>query len=229
MASFADLKAKRQSKNGVVAASALADSSATAKTMTADEDMSGTQAEATTSGNGKQTYSISLYGLDDGLLEIRDTPDAGRGLFAKKKITPGTVLMSRKPYLALLDKAHLPVICSNCMRDRGRELLRCAGCAAVWYCSKVSGDILLFAPSSEWSDCKSSADSLDLKQCQKEQWQPLKHKLECRRLRQWADEAKKAGVTDDRSIPDTPVRAIGNMLLLKEHMPKEVSRLKLVS
>jgi hypothetical protein len=62
-----------------------------------------------------------------------------------------------------------------------------------------------------------------LQECQKAQWKPLLHKLECGKLKDWANAARKAGLSSERQIPDTPIRAIGNMLLLKEHMPKDVS------
>lgn len=154
MASFADLKAKRQEKDAVVGQSAVpavvngsASSSEEAKDIMQvgklASQMMDLSASSSPPSSQSSILSSSMYQLNDDLLDIRETPNAGRGLFAKKKISAGTVVLSLKPHLALLDKEHLPVLCSNCMRDRGRTLMRCSGCAAVWYCSTVSGAHLL--------------------------------------------------------------------------------------
>lgn len=150
MASFAELKAKRELKNGAVQPTPAAGISATSTTSsnttgdsvqldTLTARLMNSKSEASTAN----TLPTSIYKLNEQLLEIRETPNAGRGLFAKKRISPGTVLLQRTPHVALLDKEHLSVLCSNCMRDRGRPLKRCSGCAAVWYCSTVSAAELL--------------------------------------------------------------------------------------
>lgn len=142
MASFSELKAKRESKIRGLAQSAPTGEPVSSIVDT-DTMQLGTLAASllsTKPGEGtSHVLSSSIYKLDDNLLEIRETPNAGRGLFAKKRISPGTVILHRTPHVALLDKEHLSVLCSNCMRDKGRPLKRCSGCAAVWYCSTVSG------------------------------------------------------------------------------------------
>lgn len=148
MTSFADLKAKRNGKEPMAGQSPLVPTSSAATSESPTDamqvgnlatQMMNLRPSSTQSANSPQTATNSVYHLHNDLLEIRETPNAGRGLFAKKKISAGTVLLSLKPHLALLDKDHLPVLCSNCMRDRGRTLMRCSGCAAVWYCSTVGG------------------------------------------------------------------------------------------
>jgi hypothetical protein len=143
MASFAELKVQRERKEGASvqsspagkSASSAADSNNGMHLGTLAASLLNTTADSTT----PSVLSNSIYKLDNELLEIRETPDAGRGLFAKKRISPGTVILHRTPHVALLDKEHLAVLCSNCMRDTGKPLKRCSGCAAVWYCSTVSG------------------------------------------------------------------------------------------
>lgn len=76
--------------------------------------------------------------LDERLFEICETPDAGRSLFAKKAVKAGTVLLQVDPHVAILDKAHLPLLCSGCMLDKPEiTLKRCSICKAVFYCSEV--------------------------------------------------------------------------------------------
>lgn len=81
----------------------------------------------------------SYDGLDLSALEIRQTADAGRSLFAKRPYKAGETLIKVAPYVRLLDKIHIPVLCSNCMQDvHGQEkLLRCSNCKAAYYCSSV--------------------------------------------------------------------------------------------
>lgn len=142
MASFAELKAQRESKEGASAQSPSASKSASSVAASNSMQLGTLEASLVNSTSDPSSPSVlsnSTYKLDDDLLEIRETPNAGRGLFAKKRISPGTVILHRTPHVSLLDKEHLAVLCSNCMRDRGKPLKRCSGCAAVWYCSTVSG------------------------------------------------------------------------------------------
>ena len=78
--------------------------------------------------------------LDARSLDIQEAPCRGRGLFAKRVIEPGSVILKVNPHLAVLDKQHLPLLCSHCMlekEDTQEPLRRCAQCKAVWYCSQV--------------------------------------------------------------------------------------------
>lgn len=151
MASFAELKAKRGSKNGAIhstsAAAGISASTSSTTSSTTSSDNTSMQIETLATSlmdfkpgqsSNSDTIPNSIYKLNTDLLEIRETVNAGRGLFAKKRISAGTVLIQRTPHVAILDKEHLSILCSNCMRDRGRPLKRCSGCAAVWYCSVVS-------------------------------------------------------------------------------------------
>lgn len=82
-----------------------------------------------------------MYSLDQTTLEMRTVPGRGRGLFAKKAIPAGTPLMKIAPHVAILDKQHLPILCSHCKLDKqtGEALRRCSACKAVHYCSEVRG------------------------------------------------------------------------------------------
>ena len=102
---------------------------------------------APSSSNNAQTLhhestaaEISLYpDIPADLVELRSTPHAGRSLFARKAIHPGSVLMKLQPHATLLDKASLPVLCSNCRRyaTPGQKLLRCSECQATYFCSEA--------------------------------------------------------------------------------------------
>ena len=91
--------------------------------------------------------SRTLYPeLDDALFEIRDTKDAGRSLFARKTFKAGAILLQVDPHVAILDKAHLPILCSKCMLDQPEVTLRrCSSCKVVYYCSEVGLAVLAFA------------------------------------------------------------------------------------
>ena len=83
--------------------------------------------------------SRTLYPeLNDTLFEIRETKDAGRSLFARKAFKAGSILLQVDPHVAILDKAHLPILCSKCMLDQPEVTLRrCSSCKVVYYCSEV--------------------------------------------------------------------------------------------
>jgi hypothetical protein len=144
MSSFAELKALRAAKGGA---------SDDVHMNRTGESISEASTESTTSSSNtihlsssqnhysgaKSSSNSSMYSLNTDLVEIRQIATSGRGLYAKKRITPSTVIMSRKPHVALLDKYHLQELCANCMMDKpGVELRRCSGCQAVRYCSVVS-------------------------------------------------------------------------------------------
>jgi hypothetical protein len=72
---------------------------------------------------------------------IKDSPIAGNGLFATKKIVPGDLVLSiSRPAVAALDAARLEDTCTNCFtwdKDSGEKIKKCLGCRVVGYCSKV--------------------------------------------------------------------------------------------
>lgn len=128
MASFADLKQKRMGGQG-----AAQPAKAHAAESAAEVRSSATQ-------TGREAH---YDGLDGALLEIRDTKNAGRTLYAKRSFEAGSILMRVKPHLAILDKAHMSILCSHCMLDKPEmqePLKRCSACKVTYYCSTVSRD-----------------------------------------------------------------------------------------
>lgn len=76
--------------------------------------------------------------LDRDPFDIRVTSGAGRSLFAKKPFRAGSVLLEVETHISILDKAHLPILCSRCMLDKPADnLKRCSLCKCVYYCSEV--------------------------------------------------------------------------------------------
>lgn len=79
----------------------------------------------------------------------------GRGIFAKRALTPGTAILSLPAHAAVLDTANLQRRCSACFledadfaaggeeRDKGKQVRRCTRCFVVSYCSAVRPSTLL--------------------------------------------------------------------------------------
>ena len=156
--------------------------------------------------------------LDIDLLEIREDSHRGRGMFAKKRLEPGSIFIQMQPHLAMLDKRHLPLLCSHCMLDNKQTqptLRRCSACKAIFYCSQVRK----FATRRLLINDSCQA-------CQKADWQPDRHKMECVKLQEWYKMCKAAGRPLSEHIPETPVRALGRLIMLKEHMDDNARSLK---
>ena len=82
---------------------------------------------------------------------IRDSPTAGRGLFATRDIPAGDLIFYiQRPLLCVADRARLEDTCANCLvwvngfsvEERGTgsdpvTLKACLRCKQVKYCSKV--------------------------------------------------------------------------------------------
>lgn len=87
--------------------------------------------------------------------EVRASPVAGNGLFAKQSIDAGEeIVVESYPLIGVLDRSRLEDTCANCFRSatasgsqnqgvsRGdgievAEVNACTGCKKVKYCSKV--------------------------------------------------------------------------------------------
>lgn len=124
-ATFADLKRRRDGPSPTFVHSALSPPNNHAQALHHDSTAA----------------DLTLYpDIPADLVELRSTPHAGRTLFARKAIQPGSVLTKLQPHVTLLDKASLPVLCSNCRRyaTPGQKLLRCSACQATYFCSEAS-------------------------------------------------------------------------------------------
>ncbi|KAH8833081.1 hypothetical protein DL96DRAFT_1694908 [Flagelloscypha sp. PMI_526] len=86
----------------------------------------------------------------------------GRGLFARKDISAGGIIINTKPHIACLSTQNLPFFCGSCFSQApvGKELKRCTKCKVLYYCSST---------------------------CQGNDW-PI-HKHECAALRKWSKNA----------------------------------------
>lgn len=138
--------------------------------------------------------TMTLYAQLPPSLQVRTTPNKGRGLFSSQAARPGTVLASFEPHSTALSTSCLLSHCSYCHReapldDTGarRELLRCSGCRIARFCDA---------------------------ECQRKAWTVDEHKEECKALQRM----KKAGAASDdakfgfTAVPDTPVRALARLL-----------------
>ncbi|GAA5972982.1 hypothetical protein JCM11641_000350 [Rhodosporidiobolus odoratus] len=121
-------------------------------------------------------------------LEVREFPRRGRGVVAKKALSPGTTLLSTTPLISVLDNRNLQTRCSFCFcaaddTTTQKCLSQCSLCHLVQYCSST---------------------------CQTADWKLHKH--ECKALRT----ASKSASRGNRNFPDTPVRALARLLWKKE-------------
>ncbi|KAG1735648.1 uncharacterized protein EDB91DRAFT_1238225 [Suillus paluster] len=91
---------------------------------------------------------------------MRVSATSGRGLWAKKLIKAGSIIISLRPHSFALGSQYLDSHCSTCAAVPNSGLLRCTGCRTVWYCNAT---------------------------CQTNDW--LLHRLECSALRNWAKSA----------------------------------------
>ncbi|KDQ60288.1 hypothetical protein JAAARDRAFT_191683 [Jaapia argillacea MUCL 33604] len=102
-----------------------------------------------------------LYQVLPTLVEIRQTPSSGRGIFAKEKISRGSIIISTKPHVNVLSTKLLDAFCSACCAPAPPTgLKRCTRCRALWYCNAA---------------------------CQNSDW--TMHKHECSALQKWAKSA----------------------------------------
>ncbi|KIK95837.1 hypothetical protein PAXRUDRAFT_826610 [Paxillus rubicundulus Ve08.2h10] len=150
--SFADLKSKRQpsSKSYV---SVLSPPASVPTQSSPQASRSRSVQHDTTPGEFYKQLPASL--------EIRRSEHSGRGLWTRECLKAGTVILSVEPHSFALSNQHLDSHCSSCAKATSTSpLMRCSGCATVWYCNNS---------------------------CQKTDWNL--HKRECSALQTWAKAA----------------------------------------
>lgn len=143
--------------------------------------------EASTSSHRLEEEDlIKVLNVD---VEIRQTKDKGRGLFARRDLKPGHTVLSTIPTVIALDKQHISQFCSyTAQSEYGglfaselgtmKKLARCSLCKTIFYASK---------------------------EAQKSDW-PI-HKNECLCLRSLGSS----------SIPQDSVRALARFVWMKDH------------
>lgn len=72
-------------------------------------------------------------------LELRETPDKGRGIFyvGKAPCAPGTLLLETLPYAYVLHRDRWDTTCQTCFCKSEKELQRCGRCHFVRYCGET--------------------------------------------------------------------------------------------
>ncbi|GAA5848967.1 hypothetical protein JCM9279_004679 [Rhodotorula babjevae] len=121
-------------------------------------------------------------------LEVRTLPGRGRAILAKAPFRPGQTLLATAPLVSALDNLHYSTRCSTCYR--------------------AADDLDAALPPANRKLLQCSLCHVVqycTPQCQKRDW-PV-HKLECAALRA----AAKAS-NGNKTVPDTPVRALGRLL-----------------
>ncbi|KAG0692903.1 hypothetical protein DFH29DRAFT_816975 [Suillus ampliporus] len=149
--SFASLKSQRQSKASRSYVTST-DISQESHSTTIPKVIHSNDPETSTPRNEGTVY----HGIPENV-EMRVSETSGRGLWAKKLIKAGSVIISLRPHSFALARQYLDSNCSSCSAAPNSGLLRCTGCRTVWYCNTT---------------------------CQTNDW-PL-HRLECSALRNWA-------------------------------------------
>jgi len=184
MSDFKALKSARNQKSSFVSAQKISQHVAVGEGGTPEAPEGAIDKEATTIENALEPAPSTssppppandLYKSIPPTLEIRSSEGRGRGLHAKihlkpgvsasfhapaeiKRSTPGDVLLSVKPHVAVLSITHLDGYCSSCFgAGNGGELKRCTGCKTVRYCSPVSYarwiyEVMMLIPRSELSN-----------------------------------------------------------------------------
>ncbi|GAA5900303.1 hypothetical protein JCM8208_005320 [Rhodotorula glutinis] len=125
-------------------------------------------------------------------LDVRNLPGRGRGIIAKTAFRPGQTLLATAPLVSALDNLHYSTRCTSCYRaadDLDSAL------------PPAKRKLLQCSLCHVVQYCSS--------QCQKRDW-PV-HKHECAALRN----AAKAS-NGKKTVPDTPVRALGRLLWTNE-------------
>ncbi|EIW77268.1 SET domain-containing protein [Coniophora puteana RWD-64-598 SS2] len=162
--SFAALKAKRQSKDKSFVSVPNPGPSASGTAAPASEVAEHPGEPQRTVDTSTKYEHQGLYSALPYALEVRSTPQCGRGLWAKQGIRAGTVLISVRPHVHVLSIPHLDTACSYCANAAPKNpLKRCTGCQRVRYCDA---------------------------ECQKSDWRLHKH--ECGALQNWAKAAPSA-------------------------------------
>lgn len=125
-------------------------------------------------------------------VSIETREKRGRGLFVTKNVKRGTPIVKATPACAIFDLNNLQGFCNFCGIEAAhldKPLLQCSGCKSLKFCSAA---------------------------CQKAAWKPEEHKLECAALQRYSKAHgpdKKRGL--QRSVPDTPIRALGRLIWSK--------------
>ncbi|KND00705.1 uncharacterized protein SPPG_09147 [Spizellomyces punctatus DAOM BR117] len=69
------------------------------------------------------------------LLEVEETSERGRGIFARENLSAGTTLLEERAYATVVDDKHLQSHCSLCFSPNAR--FRCSKCTLLHYCSQT--------------------------------------------------------------------------------------------
>ncbi|KAG1722630.1 uncharacterized protein EDB91DRAFT_202837 [Suillus paluster] len=152
--SFASLKSQRQSKASRSYVTSK-DNAQEPHSTTIPKVIHSNDPETPTPSNECTVY----HGTPENV-EMRVSATSGRGLWAKKLIKAGSIIISLRPHSFALGSQYLDSHCSTCAAVPNSGLLRCTGCRTVWYCNAT---------------------------CQTNDW--LLHRLECSALRNWAKSA----------------------------------------
>lgn len=78
--------------------------------------------------------SLSSIMIPDGV-RLESSSSKGRFLVATRDYTPGDVVVSQLPYVAVLFSEHASKFCNYCF-ERGDKLRRCSRSRFAHYCSK---------------------------------------------------------------------------------------------
>lgn len=135
-------------------------------------------------------------------LEVRTLPGRGRGIVARAAFRPGHTLLATAPLVSALDNLHYSTRCASCYRaaDGLDSSNPAAGAKRNLLQCSLCHVVQYCTPA-----------------CQKRDW-PV-HKLECAALRAAAKATK-----GTKTVPDTPVRALGRLLWTSEVKGKELVR-----
>lgn len=68
-------------------------------------------------------------------LEIRNTPDTGRGVFTKRELKPGDLVAIDDFFSSTANQNSIYSICHNCSSENYYHLFPCSNCPLVMYCS----------------------------------------------------------------------------------------------
>ncbi|KAB7506023.1 SET and MYND domain-containing protein 4 [Armadillidium nasatum] len=69
-------------------------------------------------------------------VHVKIDEKTGRGLYAKREIEPGDVIMVEKPYVSALNLPNFETHCNNCFK-RFKTPVPCDACSRVWFCNEM--------------------------------------------------------------------------------------------
>ncbi|RXG60756.1 SET and MYND domain-containing protein 4 [Armadillidium vulgare] len=68
-------------------------------------------------------------------VEVKVKKKTGRGLYARRELKPGDVIIVEKPYVSALYRDNIETHCNNCFK-RFKSPIPCDTCTRVWFCSE---------------------------------------------------------------------------------------------